>query len=125
VFSGDVLGRNWDKNLKNFAPCFLHQRILLPPNGFLGLEIYGWKWGGGGGGGLALFSLSLCLPLKVALFFLLFHFFYMQIHIFPIETIIINALKGRKPDRKPYHPYGFRNPYKTINKWIKQKFFHV
>jgi hypothetical protein len=23
--------------------------------------------------------------------------------------------KAKKPDRKPYHPYGFRNPYKTIN----------
>jgi hypothetical protein len=31
-------------------------------------------------------------------------------HLFPIETTIINALKGGKPDRKPCHPYGFRNP---------------
>jgi hypothetical protein len=23
--------------------------------------------------------------------------------------------KAEKPDRKPYYPYGFRNPYKTIN----------
>jgi hypothetical protein len=25
-------------------------------------------------------------------------------HLFPIETTIINASKGGKPDRKPYHP---------------------
>jgi hypothetical protein len=23
--------------------------------------------------------------------------------------------KAEKPDRKPYYPYGYRNPYKTIN----------
>jgi hypothetical protein len=23
--------------------------------------------------------------------------------------------KAEKPDRKPYYPYGLRNPYKTIN----------
>ncbi len=23
--------------------------------------------------------------------------------------------KAEKPDRKSYYPYGFRNPYKTIN----------
>jgi hypothetical protein len=32
-----------------------------------------------------------------------------------IEKTVRNASKGGKPDRKPYHPYGFRNPYKTIN----------
>ena len=35
-----------------------------------------------------------------------------------------NASKGGKPDRKPYHPCGFRNPYKTINKWRKLQFVH-
>jgi hypothetical protein len=34
----------------------------------------------------------------------------MKIHLFPIETTVRNAWKGGKPDRKPYHPYGFRNP---------------
>jgi hypothetical protein len=38
---------------------------------------------------------------------------------FPIETIYRNAMKvgkpGEKPGRKSYHPYGFRNLYKTIN----------
>jgi hypothetical protein len=32
-----------------------------------------------------------------------------------METIIRNALKGGKPNRKPYHPYGFRNLYKKIS----------
>jgi hypothetical protein len=32
-----------------------------------------------------------------------------------METILRNAPKGGKPDRKPCHPYGFRNPYKIIN----------
>jgi hypothetical protein len=31
------------------------------------------------------------------------------------SPIIRNASKGGKPNRKPYHPYGFRNLFKTIN----------
>jgi hypothetical protein len=42
----------------------------------------------------------------------------------PIETIIRDTLKGGKPGRKPYYPYGFRNPYKTINQRRKLKFVH-
>jgi hypothetical protein len=45
-------------------------------------------------------------------------------HFFPIETTIRNAPKGGKPDRKPYHSYGFRNPEKTNNELIKLKFVH-
>jgi hypothetical protein len=41
-----------------------------------------------------------------------------------METIIINASKGGKTTRKPYHPYGFRNPYKTINQLRNLKFVH-
>jgi hypothetical protein len=44
----------------------------------------------------------LCLPLKVALFFL---FIYIYINLFPIETIIGNASKGGKANRKPRKPY--------------------
>ncbi len=29
--------------------------------------------------------------------------------LFSLETIIRNTSKGGKPNRKPYHPYGFRN----------------
>ncbi len=76
------------------------------------------------GGSLALFTSSLCLPLKVALFFVLLVFIYTKVHIFPIETIIRNALKGGKPNRKPYHPYGFRNVNKTTNQRWKLKFVH-
>jgi hypothetical protein len=40
---------------------------------------------------------------------------YLYINLFPIETKILKkASKGGKPDRNPYHPYGFINPYKTI-----------
>jgi hypothetical protein len=34
---------------------------------------------------------------------------------FPIEALIISAAKGGKPERKPYHPYGFKNLYNTFN----------
>jgi hypothetical protein len=37
---------------------------------------------------------------------LIFLLFYIKRHLFPIETIIRNASKGGKPNRKPYHPYG-------------------
>ncbi len=43
---------------------------------------------------------------------------------FPIETIFRNALKGGKPGRKSYHPYGFRNLYKTLNQCRKLKFVY-
>jgi hypothetical protein len=33
--------------------------------------------------------------------------------LYPHRTLFRDALKGGKPDRKPYHPYGFRNPYNT------------
>jgi hypothetical protein len=36
-------------------------------------------------------------------------------HLFPIEITIRNASKRGKPDRKPYHPYGFKKPYKIIS----------
>jgi hypothetical protein len=38
------------------------------------------------------------------------------IHTFPIETLIRNAAKGGKPDRKPYHPYGFINQKQSMQK---------
>ncbi len=90
VFSGDILGRNWDKNLRLLLLAFYISGFYSPPLVFLDLR--STDESGGGGGGLTLFSLSLCLPLKVALFFLLFHFLYIHI---PIEKIIINAMKGR------------------------------
>jgi hypothetical protein len=62
------------------------------------------------GGGLDLFTLSLRLPLKVALFFLLL----LVMHTFPIETLIRNAAKGGKIDRKPY-PYGFIYTIQSTN----------
>jgi hypothetical protein len=43
---------------------------------------------------------------------------------FPSRNYNRNASKGGKPDRNPYHPYGFRNPYKTINQGRKLKFVH-
>ncbi len=107
---GSILGRNWDQNLKTFAPCCFYS-----PHGLRGLEICTLtaesRWG------LALFKLSLCLPLKVAmLFFLFLLFIYIWIHIVLTEATIRNALKGGKPNRKPYHPYGCRNLYKkSIN----------
>jgi hypothetical protein len=39
---GGILGRNWDKNLKTFTPCFSLSpplEYLSPAYGFLGLEI--------------------------------------------------------------------------------------
>ncbi len=63
-----ILGRNWNKNLQTFAPCYsqsLPPADFTPPYGFLGLEIYtataesGWGFG----------FVSLCLPLKIALFY--------------------------------------------------------
>jgi hypothetical protein len=63
--------------------------------------------------GLALVTLFLCLPLKVALLFLLILFITYK-YTFSIETLIRNASKGGKPNRKPYHPYGFINLYKTL-----------
>jgi hypothetical protein len=61
------------------------------------------------GGGLALLIL-----LKVALFFLSLRFIYINSYV-PTKATIRNASKEGKPDKKPYHPYGFRNPYKTMN----------
>ncbi len=37
-------------------------------------------------------------------------YFYIN-KIFPIETIIKNAKKGGKTDRKPYHPYMVSEKY--------------
>jgi hypothetical protein len=48
VFSGDILGRNWDRNLNTFAPYFLHQRILLPPP-MVFLDLRSTDESGGGG----------------------------------------------------------------------------
>ncbi len=39
---GGIFGRSWDKNLKNFAPCYSQSpppADFTPPYGFLGLEI--------------------------------------------------------------------------------------
>jgi hypothetical protein len=41
-------------------------------------------------------------------------FIYILKHLFPIETRIKNESKGEKPNT-PYHPYGLRNLFKTIN----------
>jgi hypothetical protein len=62
---------------------------LTPLYGFLGLEILQPQLKVGGG--LALFTLFFCLPLKIEK-----------------ELTIRNASKGGKPDRKLYHPFGFR-----------------
>jgi hypothetical protein len=43
---------------------------------------------------------------------------------FPLETINSDPLNGGKPDRKPYHPNGCRNPFKTINQRRILKFVH-
>jgi hypothetical protein len=41
---------------------------------------------------------------------------YLCINTFlPIEKIMRNGSKGGNPNRKPYHPYGLRILYKTIN----------
>jgi hypothetical protein len=48
--------------------------------------------------------------LKIALIFI-----SLSYNFFPIETTIRNAPRVGKSDRKPYHHYGFRNPYRTIN----------
>jgi len=104
-----ILGGNWEKNLAAIH-SHLHQRILLPATVWFSLAwgFYNksWKWVGG----LALFTLSLCSRLKVAWFFSNFNFIYMytKIHFFLI----------------PYHPYGFRNPYKIIEQWWKLEFVH-
>jgi hypothetical protein len=105
---GRILGRNWEKNLKTFAPCYSQSpqpAEFTPPYSFLVLEISTTTADSGWGLGIVYI-----ISLKVALFFLLLRFIYMCIHLFPIETIIRNASKGGKPDRKPYHPYCFRNP---------------
>ncbi len=47
------------------------------------------------------------IPLTPPLFFhftLPLNFIYIKINIFSIESTIINASKGGKPDRKPYRP---------------------
>jgi hypothetical protein len=31
------------------------------------------------------------------------------------STTFKGVNKAEKPDRKPYYPYGFRNPYKTVS----------
>jgi hypothetical protein len=59
------------------------------------------------GVGFAVFTLYLCLPLKEALFIFLRTLYLCNKHVFPIETTI---RKGGYPDKKPYHPYVFRNP---------------
>jgi hypothetical protein len=41
---------------------------------------------------------------------------------FPHKKTTVN--NTGKPNRKPYHPHGFRNPHKTINQLRKLKFFH-
>jgi hypothetical protein len=41
---------------------------------------------------------------------------------FLIETIIRNAPKGGKSNRQSYHPYGFRNLYKSTNEEYLRKF---
>jgi hypothetical protein len=85
---GGILGCNWDKNLRTFAPCYsqthLQQQLKM-------------------GGGLALFTI-LYFSLKETLFFLV-------LHIFPIETTIRNTSTGGKAARKPNHPCVFRNLY--------------
>jgi hypothetical protein len=82
TYRGGILGRNWDKNLKTFAACYSQSP---PPSLYI---------------------------LEVAVFFFLLHFIYKSIHLIPQETIIRNAWKGGKPNRKLFHPYGFRNPTK-------------
>jgi hypothetical protein len=73
------------------------------------------RWGLG-----FVFIISL-FTFEVALFFLFLLIIYIKIHVFPRETIIRNASKGGKPNRKQYLPYGFKNRYKTINQRRKLK----
>ncbi len=87
-----VIGTKTLRLLLHSIYSHLHQLILHPRYGFLELENStatdesGWS--------LVLLTLSLCLPLKVALFFLLLNLFLYIKHMFPIETIFINAIKG-------------------------------
>jgi hypothetical protein len=62
-YRGCILGRNWDKNLKTFAPCYSKSPMVLLDLIFLQQQLKV-------GVGLASFTLSLCLSLKVVLFFL-------------------------------------------------------
>ncbi len=54
---GDILGCNWDKSLKTFAPCYSqsHQRNFTPLYSFIDFFYSNSGWG------LGLFTLSLCL----------------------------------------------------------------
>jgi hypothetical protein len=79
---------------------------------------FSWIWG------LGFIYIISSSPLKAALFSFSHYtlFIYKDIFIlfFHIEIAIRNVLKGGKPNRKPYNPYGFRYPYKTINQKMKK-----
>ncbi len=111
---GGILGR-FLRLLLHAIHSHLYQLILLSPMVFLDLlykistATAESRWG------LGFFSISLCLLLKAALFFSYYSLFLYKYILYQIETIIRNALKGGKPNRKPSHPNGFRNTYKIIN----------
>jgi hypothetical protein len=110
-----ILGRNGDENLKTFSPCYSQSSpltFLLTPMVLLDLFLQQQLKVGGG---LAVFTIYLCLLLKVAMFSLIYTLFMYKYMLSDIETIIRKALKGVKPERKPYPlpPYGSRNPYKN------------
>jgi hypothetical protein len=86
---------------------------FTPPYGFLGLEISTAT--AESGCGLGFVYIIFLFTYERSIGFLLLHFIYIKIHLFPIKTTTRNASKGGKPDRKPYSPYGFRILYKTIN----------
>ncbi len=119
-------GRSWDKNFKTFAPCysqspppadFTFNRL---PHGFSWTwDFYSnsWKWVRVG---FVYVITLLAQKFSIVLFFITPYF---KKHI-QIKTTIRNAPKGGKPDRNPYHHYGFRSPHKIINQWRKLKFVH-
>jgi hypothetical protein len=67
------------------------------------------------GGGLGFVCIISLFTFERSIALSLITLYFCIKHTFPMETILRNAPKGGKPDRKPYHPYGLRNPYKIIN----------
>jgi hypothetical protein len=114
-----MLGRSWDKNLKTFAPCYsqsLHQLILpstASPMVFLDLRFLQQQLKVDEGWLCLHYLFDIAEKIRIVLSLITLHFLYKYIQ---IETTITNAPKGGKHDRNPFHPNGFRNPYKIMEK---------